>query len=215
METFNMIVLVLFIVVVMVILILNSYNNPSSINENFTFDKNKDIVHPTDTLLDRNASFRDGLERMVYPDQQDTFEYGNYVCTPKSTINSKNQEINQEINQDLESELSGSPVRDINGNTCQNKSLNDKFKTGSIPYKDKACGQLSSNMDGNTIIGGIDPAEFYRDKYLAYPVSMGDDKYYGFNYNNFGDNGSPADIGNIPLYKTNNFPVGVNYKFNS
>jgi hypothetical protein len=116
------------------------------------------------------------------------------------------------------------PTDYINNGGCPNKSLNELHMTGKNMYKiDNTCGQLASNAqldksgEPSSHFNGsdneVDPAEFYKVRYRAIPLQLEDDRFKGWNYDTFGSNGHPSDVGFIPLSKTNDFPVGVNYKF--
>lgn len=97
--------------------------------------------------------------------------------------------------------------RDRNGNTCQNRSLNELHKTGRVPYKpNSVCGQLESNIQGD--MNGMDPAAFYRDNFEP-PVAYLNDQYEGWNYNVTQYDAHPSQIGMISLEKTSQFPQGA------
>jgi hypothetical protein len=124
----------------------------------------------------------------------------------------RNEKLNTNIGRIIPP-LNPPVIKDVNGNVCLNKSLNRLHAHGSIPYKNlDVCGQLTSNIDG--VKYGMDPADFYRKDFRPIPAENIDTaRFKGFNYGDYGEAASPADIGRIPLEKTNNYPVGVNYAF--
>lgn len=129
---------------------------------------------------------------------------------------SKKQIMNEKLNSNIGQiipPISSPVIKDVNGNVCRNKSLNRLHAHGTIPYKNlDVCGQLTSNIDGEKY--GMDPADFYRNDFRPQPAENIDNaRFKGFNYGDYGETASPADIGRIPLEKTNNYPVGVNYAF--
>lgn len=150
--------------------------------------------------------------------------------------------IKNGINTDNPDEFNGNKISisdekqregDYKNSACPNKSLNELHKHGDTYYKNgSVCHQKSSTTQmtssfpyNEPIVHGyntkgeditetpIDPAEFYKNIYKPRKANLEDERFKGWNYNNFEDKGAPADVGYIPLGKTNDFPVGANFAF--
>ena len=223
---FNYFMIMLFIIVVIILIWQNgsyleeNYENLTSASysetpiNNLYYDNYK---NPTSS-----NNLVDGLNRITFPSKDDSVTYGDYVCVRRDVINQQTGIQMPNIQSTTTSEpttileknktsnvIVGDNNSDQNNMKCPNKSLNELHKSGAKYYDTKVCGQTYSNIQGD--MNGMDPADFYKKNFIARRGILDDDKYRGFNYNEFVNNGSPSDVGRIPLYKTNDYPVGSNF----
>ena len=217
----------------------NNSENYENFSNNFNSNPTEIITQKIDRQHDdyqktTSHKLSDDFNRLVYPNQSDDFvPYGDTICKIKNQNNIIDPNINSSSESNIEkNEQNTNQIK----SECQNKSLNELHKLGNTYYKNgSVCNQLMSTaqltssfpsgsypfkIDGyntrNETINEepIDPVDFYKNIYKPRRLSLEDDRFKGWNYNNFENNGSLDDIGDIQLRKTNNYPVGVNFAFN-
>jgi len=196
---------------------------------------NKKIINHDDYVVTSNNKIMDDYNRLVFPNQNDEYvPYGDTLCK----INNPSDNPN-EFNADKVSKakIMEQQENEIMNSNCPNKSLNELHrhgdiytKNGSVCHQKISTDQMTSSFPykkmKESVIHGyntnekdidevpIDPAEFYKSIYKPRKAFLEDERFSGWNYNSFENNGSPSDVGYIPLNKTNTFPVGVNFAFN-
>lgn len=170
-------------------------------SNNEYFDKIRaNIVYADAPIQTSPIKIQDDFNRMVYHNDPTSVPYD---------INNKDKP--NEMNENSKPET----VAKQNTNfKCQNASLNAIYATGDNTTRNTyTCKQSNSNIDfnGEHDANGIDPSDYYKKLYTPPKMYLEDERYGGWNYTNFEYNGSPTDIGYIPLYSTNNYPVGINF----
>lgn len=180
MITFDIFAIVLFVIVVSIIIWLNITSSLNNINSN---NINKQEMF-TSTQLPIN-DFKNIINEIKFSNN-DIVEYGNYICHKKQS-------------------------QSINNNNQLKFSNNNRSHT--TVQLNKACDSSSNTENKHTstkteYIG--DPALYYQMMYSKIPTKFDDGKFAGYNYYSFPGFGGIKNIGQIPLQKTNSYPIGIN-----
>lgn len=125
------------------------------------------------------------------PDERDVVDYGEYVCYKKDYIK-------KPIVVDESDKLK---------QTCQNESINKRYRTGDEQMKPFSTCHQKSWFD-------VDPANYYK-KYHAYPLNINDPKMKGYNDSNYVSSAGIYEVGKIRLDDHVKWPKPNNYSFKS
>lgn len=185
----DIIVIVIFVIILLIIIYFNIAYYFGE-NENFVTYDLKQIDEPIKNV-------KVAINEMKFPYDNNVVEYGDYVCVKKST---------NQIKFDDQIKLN---------NTCPNKSLNELHKFGkNILQPNQVCSQASSNTNDENFarerLEIDDPAKYYQRMFSKVPMDFDDGKYMGYNYYTFPKYGGIRNIGQIPLEKTVDYPIGAN-----
>lgn len=194
---------------------------------------NKKLINHDDYVVTSTNKIADDYNRLVFPNQNDEYvPYGDTVCKLKNStqVDNPNEFNAEKVSIPKIMEMQENEIMD---KSCPNKSLNELHKSGNVytkngsvchqkmstdqmtssfPYKKPVIHGYNTNKEDLDEVP-IDPGEFYRSIYKPRKAYLEDERFAGWNYNAFENNGAPADVGYIPLSKTNSYPVGMNFAF--
>jgi len=207
MTIFDIIAIILFLVVVSIIIWLNITCSRDTGNKPETFYPMQQQVNDVKQTIYE-------IKSMDNNNTNNIFEYGDYICHRKPTDVSLNTA--NTINNTNTQNSSGTTNQIKFSSKCPNKSLNEMHKSGTMPLQpNKVCSQSSSNNytksnAGDTRLEIEDPARYYQMMYAKMPAKFDDGRFAGYNYYSFPGYGTVRNIGQIPLEKTNDYPIGAN-----
>lgn len=204
MTIFDIIVIILFITVVSIIIWFNIGCYPKG-----TFIRIQQSSNGT----------KDVINEMKFPNDGNIVGYGDYIYNGPIQENNNKNVITNINNGDPTIDQRAQDVSNVPlkySNRCANKSANevDKCGTGYL-QPNKESNQCLPNADTNNNfeierLGIEDPAKYYQIMYARMPLNFDDGGFAGYNHFTFPGFGGIKNIGQIPLQKTSDYPIGVN-----
>ena len=180
--SFDVIVIILFVSILVIIIYINITTQRDQ-------PKCRIIVDMFDSLNKNQNQTNQTQTNQSQPNQQ----------------NQPNQQTQQNQPNQNRSDYTTKPLR------CDNRSLNDQHESGKKQMMPNRTFmhrmEYASNDFNGQKLEVHDPSAYYRNMYSRNSVKIGDEKYAGYNNDKMPNNISA--IGNIPLKKTNEYPIGM------